>query len=384
MSRPRSSKVLRTALSVLLFLGPVACSEDASRGSLEDAADFTGLTAGWNRIAGEGESMCSDGTPYHFYVRPANPEKLLVYLQGGGACWNGATCDRDLEPTYAVNLEGLDPSQRGGILEFGNAANPFADHTVVFAPYCSGDVHLGSADVTYLAPAVEDHEPHDVEIRHRGAANVRAVLDWTTAHVFRPTDLFVTGSSAGAIPSPVYAAILARRYPGARLAQLGDGAGGYRDVNAETRPQDQWRTMDWLREVPAFEAITEEEFSFESLYVAAARAHPDATFARYDTAEDSVQHFFLRISGQPAESLRPLLQENRADIDAQVENVRSFLAGGGVHTILLRPEFYTFRVGDVTVRDWVSRLATGLPVENVICRDCAIAEVVTDTVSATR
>ena len=352
----------------------VGCSGDGTPDAPGPAADFAGLEDGWNTVPVNGEAMCSDGSPYRFFVRPADPEKLLVYLEGGGACWTGGTCDRDLQPTYVVNLQDRHPSRADGILNFDNPANPFADYTVVYAPYCSGDVHLGAADVTYQAPATDDHPAHDVDIRHRGIDNVGAVLEWTAAHVFRPQELFVTGSSAGAIPSPVYATLLARAYPEARLTQLGDGAGGYRGIDDEARPQDRWGTLDWLADDPVFRDVDEENFSFEALYVAAARAHPDATFARYDTAEDSVQLQFLEIGGQPAESLLPLLRENQAEIEAQVGNVRSFVAGGGVHTILLRPQFYTFRVNDVTVRDWVAGLAGGTPVKDVACGDCAVAE----------
>ena len=39
-----------------------------------------------------GETTCSDGTPYKFFVRPGAPEKVVFYLQGGGGCWNGGTC----------------------------------------------------------------------------------------------------------------------------------------------------------------------------------------------------------------------------------------------------------------------------------------------------
>ena len=63
-------------------------------------------------------------------------------------------------------------------------------------------------------------------------------------------------------------------------------------------------------------------------------------FAAYDTAEDVVQ----RISGTGAPdgmSLRPLLDANQTDIRAQVENL-PYIAGGELHTILGRPEFYIY------------------------------------------
>jgi hypothetical protein len=36
--------------------------------------------------------VCSDGSPYRFYVSPGDPKKVVLDFQGGGACWDAATC----------------------------------------------------------------------------------------------------------------------------------------------------------------------------------------------------------------------------------------------------------------------------------------------------
>jgi len=74
-------------------------------------ANLDGLAPGWNIIEPGGDTVCSDGTPYKFFVRPGAADKLMVYFQGGGACWTGVTCDPDLTPTYYVNLEKADPDR---------------------------------------------------------------------------------------------------------------------------------------------------------------------------------------------------------------------------------------------------------------------------------
>ena len=55
-----------------------------------------------------------------------------------------------MQPTYNINVEQLRGYQTG-IFNLDNPANPFADYTVVFAPYCSGDVHIGASDTVYPA-----------------------------------------------------------------------------------------------------------------------------------------------------------------------------------------------------------------------------------------
>ena len=124
-------------------------------------AGIDGLAPGWNVIDPGGDTICSDGSSYKFFVRPGANDKLMVYFQGGGACWTGETCDPDLKPTYKVNLENTDPDQYGGIFRFENPENPVKDHSIVFAPYCTADIHIGDAVVSYEAPQSEEHEAHE-------------------------------------------------------------------------------------------------------------------------------------------------------------------------------------------------------------------------------
>jgi hypothetical protein len=298
-----------------------------------------------------------------------------VYFQGGGACWFGENCDLHLEPSYKPRVAEDEPQRYGGIFEFDNPANPFADYSVVMAPYCTGDVHLGNNVATYEAPAAEDHEPHSLTIHHKGVVNAEAALDWTYRNFPDPKKIFVTGSSAGAIPSPYYAWRIADHYQQARIAHLGDGAGGYR----RTREDDsdrmaRWGAMAHLARYPEFADVQESQFAYEDLYIAAARRHPQILFAEYDAAEDSVQKRFLAMGGNATVTLLDLLEANHADIRAAVDNFRAYVAGGDSHTILARPEFYTFHVGGRTVRDWVADLAAFKDVDDVLCNPCDVAE----------
>jgi hypothetical protein len=376
MRAPRS--LLATAalgLTIIVALGSAGCKPALPPPPPPPIADLAGLQPGWNTVEPAGSTTCSDGTPYKFLVRPGDPARLVVYFQGGGGCFDGRTCDPDVDPTYTVNLEKLDLARYDGIFAFDNAENPFKESSFVFAPYCTADVHIGDREVTYQAPEGENHPAHEVTIRHRGAANAAAVVEWTQAHFFRPESVFVTGSSAGSIPSPYYALRLAQLYPESRIAQLGDGAGGYRDIGTNARPHERWGTLAVVDDVEELAALKTEDFSFEQLYIASAKRLPKVTFAAYDTAEDSVQLLFLKLGGNEATSLQPLLEANQADIRAAAPNFKSYIAGGDLHTILARPEFYTYHVGGKRVRDWVAALAAGEAVEDVKCADCKVAEV---------
>ena len=382
----RMTKIQLMAFLPVAILFLSACSEApqsaiASISTPAPIADLDGLAAGWNVIEPGGETVCSDGSPYKCFVRPGASDKLMVYFQGGGACWNGGTCDPDLKPTYYVNLEKINPEGYGGIFRFENPDNPVKDHSVVFAPYCTADVHIGDAVGSYEAPETEDHSAHPVEIQHKGFVNADAVLDWTYEHFHKPTEVFVSGSSAGSIPSPYFAMQIAEQYPDARVAQLGDASGGYRMEGQTVRPHDQWGTIARLRQSPAFSDIESETFEYAGLYINAYKRQPNVVFAQYDTAEDKTQKFFLSLAGSEPTTLLSIIEANHADIRGTVSNFHSYIAGGDLHTILTQPEFYAYHVDGVLVRDWVASLVNGEEVSDVRCSDCTEAEVTEGFVS---
>lgn len=127
-------------------------------------------------------------SPYSFFARVADPTKLLVYFQGGGACFNGDSCSLDRYPSYRPRVGDWHPNNEGGIFELDNPGSPFADYSMVYVSYCAGDVHLGDKEVTYDVAAAE-HElqegqnpaAHTVTIKHKGHRNAMAALEWTYA-----------------------------------------------------------------------------------------------------------------------------------------------------------------------------------------------------------
>ncbi len=372
--------IVTTATLALAALACAPAEEAPEPVDLE--APLADLTEGWNTITPGGSTTCSDGSPFRFFVRKADSTRLVFYLQGGGSCWNAETCDPRSRRTYTRTAieeirspSGAAPEEGAlhGIAAFNHPENPFADHSFVFVPYCTGDVHIGDRDTVYEVPATEEEPARQVTIHHRGYTNGRAALDWTYEHFPGPETVFITGSSAGSIPSPVYARHFAENYPDARVTALGDGAGGYRDLTG-ARPHESWGTLAALSHFENMNEVDSDNFSFEALYIQAAKAHPEATFTRYDTAEDDVQIRFLEIAGADVSGgLQPLLDANEADIDAALEgqdNYRSYIAAGELHTIMLRPQFYTYESDGVKIRDWVASLAAGEAVDDVHCGDC--------------
>jgi len=179
----------------------------APRAWADTARPLSTLSKGWNRIPGRQGTGCAHDSTFAFKVRPGLPDKVMIFLNGGGACWRAAECDPKSKPaTYTMTADSAnDASIRQGIFDVANEANPVRDYTMIYIPYCTGDVHLGTRTVDY------EKGSKDFAVRHEGAANLEAVLDWVYSNIKSPRLVFVAGSSTGAIASPVVAAKMARR-----------------------------------------------------------------------------------------------------------------------------------------------------------------------------
>ena len=317
------------------------------------------LGKGWNRIPGRFGTGCAHDSIFAFKVRPGLPDKVMIFLNGGGACWRAQDCDPRAKPTYTMTIDSAnDVANRIGIFDVANERNPLRDYTMVFVPYCTGDVHLGTRETEY------ENGKRSFAVRHGGAANLEAVLDWVYTNVRNPGTVFVAGVSAGAVASPVVAGKVARHYPRARIVQLGDGAGGY---HADSVPSvlAGWGATDYLHEDPAFRSLDASEFTFERLYLATAGTAPRVHFAQVNAANDATQAFFLGLLGVKATPLPRLLAADLAELRDGVPWFHSYTLAGKVHTILRSNAMYTASVDNVLFRDWLQALVDDDTVEDV-------------------
>ncbi|RLB60247.1 MAG: pectinesterase, partial [Deltaproteobacteria bacterium] len=175
-----------------------------------------GLDPGWNKLAGGGDSICSRGDAFSFFVQPGTVNRVVIEFEGGGACWDASTCavgsDSFDDIVDADTLTGtLD-----GIHDHENADNPFKDWTHIFIPYCTGDLHLGNK--------ATDHG--DVTIEHRGAVNGGVAMDWVYENIPDPERVVVTGCSAGGYGAIGWAPYIMQHYDGVPVVQIADCANG--------------------------------------------------------------------------------------------------------------------------------------------------------------
>lgn len=148
-----------------------------------------------NLVFPGGSTRCifSYSTPYAFQVFRGKRDKLLLYFQEGGACWDKATTT--VENLCVTNIL---PALPMGVFNRKNLANHFRDYTVVVFLYCSGDIWGGNVTRDYK-------DKSDVAVSQQGYANAKASLEWVKEQQINGgidsvlSDLVVMGASAGSL-----------------------------------------------------------------------------------------------------------------------------------------------------------------------------------------
>ncbi len=322
-------------------------------------ATTSDVAAGWERIMPGGDCQCANGSEFSFWVREASHDTVLVYLQDGGACFSVETCAADSDAYNTTVNEG--PTGAGGIFDFADERNPFADYSIVYVPYCTGDVHLGNTSTDYAA---------GLTVHHKGYVNGTAALDYVAANAPDASDVVVVGESAGSIAAPLYAALVSDRLPDARITALADGSGSYPDMPQIGAIMVAWGFGTDLPPWLASAGSNAEHWSFPRLFIHSGQHDPEIVFARHDYAYDETQLRTSARAGIPATDLLSRIDANETLIEAAGVNLLSYIAPGNEHTALSDGTFYTEEVNGQPLVDWVTKLVDRESVEDVHCTDC--------------
>jgi acetyl esterase/lipase len=192
-------------------------------------------------------AACGNGSPYRFFVNrtPFSHDMVIVY-EGGGACWTQDAC-LGIGPLSAANPNGIPPDYMhslkteaayGLVTPFSSRVDPFQaaptqSWNIVYLPYCTGDVHSGSAVRVY-----SDSDPSNPRVEfHRGQANIRAAAAWLRANQGRPDNLLLTGFSAGGVGATTTYALMRDTLDPKKSSQLLSDSGPLMQAPRSSTPQ---------------------------------------------------------------------------------------------------------------------------------------------------
>ncbi|NBC18062.1 MAG: hypothetical protein GVY18_12195 [Bacteroidetes bacterium] len=354
--------VLLTALLVLL----AGCD---SAGSDEDDSPLLRAEANmgnWTWIPVDG-AQCRDGSATGLGVRlQEGATGLLIYLEGGGACFNDVTCATN--PSFFGEAEFMARTAANGddgIFSRTNPANPVGAWNAVYVPYCTGDVHAGDApdtEVGFFGP--------QQFVGHRNLERYAALLG---PYFADQEQILLTGASAGGFGTLIAYDLLAETFGATvgteNIVLLNDSGPIVRDdaVLAPSLQQtwfDLWNLGATLPD--DFPALDPSGDGFEAVYAYYAETYPEATFGLLSHERDETTRFFFGFSAYDGNTVPPPV--DAAAFEGALYDLRAALPdawgtyyrAGTDHTFIgVDQRFYTETTDGATVADWLDDLLAG-------------------------
>ncbi len=327
--------------------------------------------------------QCVRGTDYSFFVKRGTVNKVLMYYQGGGACWDRTTCSLELCTQEAGGNPSTSSSYQYGLGNTDNPDNPFKDWHVVVVAYCSCDVHLGSA-FQWFAPGEN--------VIYNGRHNASLAEKWAREHFVNPDEVFSTGSSAGSMGALANAySLIENVWPASKFHVMGDGFVGVTPPGFVAEYVTRWGglTGELQPYVPGFDqSLTEyDDQAMIRMVNALATNYPAANIAMYTTAYDSVsgQNQFYQVMKHPGDvgawgqwwtdtcEVNDGMHEYLEAMGEGVDNFHYYMGAGSRHTGFGADKLYVDTTGGVPVFvDWLNDVMSGDPNLDsaVVCTDC--------------
>jgi hypothetical protein len=261
---------------------------------------------------------CLHGDPFTVSVRDQASEDLVIFLQGGGACWSDFCLAVTSAPAGIPKLDVLDPHR---------PTNPLRAMSHVYLPYCDGSLFAGSTEHD------DDGDGQPDRIQH-GLNNLSAALDLAASKFPNPRRVILAGSSGGAYGT-ILATILTRtRYRSAEILVFEDSGVG---LGRPNKPEfvgkliDEFGVRSWLP--PSCKGCLDEGH-ISPLVAWELERDKNLSISAFSAYEDFVlSDIFLQI---PGPDYHAALVSETDKISAKYgDRYHRFFINGAVHTTLL-------------------------------------------------
>lgn len=305
------------------------------------------------------DAFCGDGSTVGIGVNlTARSDRLLIYLQGGGACWDLFTC---ATPGIAVNFQdGYGPSKfagdstnastlakPGGFFDRTAAANPLKDYNYAFVPYCTGDVHSGDKVVAY-APGVIGH--------HVGFRNMARFLARLADTIPRPGRIVLVGSSGGGLGATLNWLQTQEAFPGIHVDMINDsGAILPESALPDPNTEEQLQRTNWNLAATLPAACSGCAASFDAIFAFYASEFPGNRGALLSFEQDTVLPLFYGISTSAFTAGLTTVETQQFDSSA---SLRYFNIAASGHVLWFSPGLAP---GSTTLQQFVTQMVTDDP-----------------------
>jgi hypothetical protein len=308
----------------------------------------------WTYVAFS-NALCGDGSTTGIGVNLNNQStRVLIYLEGGGACWSEQTCytlqtaahfttGYNASTFAAESTDTTSLAEPGGFFDRTDASNPYRDDNYIYIPYCTGDVHAGNNAVAYDAVHTAFHV---------GYANMTAFLKRIVPTFPSPTRVTLAGSSAGGFGALINLDQTQQAF-GATPVDLVDDSGTPMppDIVPHDSPTSLARDLNWRLDAAVPAACTNCANSLDALWAYNAATYPADKAALVSYQQDSVLPSFYGIDTAQFEAG---LAEEEALIAANA-NQRYFQVDAQGHVLFFFPQV---AAGSTTLQTWLTEMTT--------------------------
>ncbi|MCY1059706.1 pectin acetylesterase-family hydrolase [Nannocystis sp. SCPEA4] len=342
-------------------------NDDEFDGCLADCTEVPAIDVPpleWKYVPVPG-TQCMNGDTAGFGIS-LNPDSknVMIYLEGGGACFNDV-CDFS-----AFNIPFIPPPD--GIFNRANPGNPVADWSMIYVPYCTGDIHGGDKD-TMLGG----------QVRHfRGYTNITKYLQQWVPTFADAENVLLTGISAGGFGAGLNAVQVADAFgPGPQMIVIDDSGPPVGNQVIPPCLQQTFRAVWGLDQTILAECggdCSDPDDFATGVLAHTLKKHPDIRFGLFSNTADTIIRAFMSFgwgNGEhdncggvplivPADVYEDGLLSLRADYEdtaatyyiGQTQVLYNFGQG---HTVLRSPTFWTTAVDGVQVSEWVGQVIAG-------------------------
>ncbi|HEX4351367.1 MAG TPA: pectin acetylesterase-family hydrolase, partial [Polyangiales bacterium] len=267
----------------------------------------------WYEIAG---AQCRDGSATGFYVHSGTANKLLIFLEGGGACSNNGFCNFN-PPNVASSLAGDGQTVLGtalgtipgrqqpgiytqadhtgapaGIFDFSNTDNPFKDWSEIYVPYCTGDVHFGTMK-NGTVPGLTTPQ------QFVGYLNMKLFIGRIVPTYKSKVDqVILSGSSAGSFGAALNLSMVQDSFGDVPVDVIADSGAPFDDMHMPVCMQKRWRDSWGLNDAlppDCADCRNSDGGGLRNLADFLLKKHPMAHLGMISRMQDEVMRLFFSV-----------------------------------------------------------------------------------------
>lgn len=367
---------MKTLLPIFALLFSIwnwsACNNPTTDDDFDPASPFAGAETdrgAWKWIPLE-DMITRNGAQTGIGVRLADADApgLMIYLQGGGACFNDASCNNNPKAFDSNDFLGWAVlGGNSGIFNRGQAANAVKDWHMVFVPYTSGDLHFGQS------PSAD---PATDEKNFVGYENMQLILALLSNYFTDVDDVLLTGSSAGGYGATFNWAETEAAF-GTIPVHLVNDCGPLPADDLAFAPCLQQRFRDEFQLNTGLPAACADCFSISGDSLNQLYAYYGQQFSAGDGnlgliafKEDAVIRAFFdfgtddcaTIEGAFGSYAGSILEDAMIDLNDNhlaPNGWSSFLMDGNAHVALGGADYYNKTISGTSLADWVSSVING-------------------------